>query len=146
LFSLFSYASKDSLDDLVNIWAIEQKHAVRLLYGELNLESALDTIRKASKYMMGTDARIIDTISSSTSYDIRNNDGKGQSISVYDYKNSSSTRSNTYWLVIRHNLGENFSYFWNKMFLQFFALLDNPLDVVIEYDPTTISIRLREKG
>jgi hypothetical protein len=144
LFSLFSYASKDSLDDLVKQWAIEQKHVVRLLYGELNLQSALDTICKFSKYLMDTDARIIHTISSTN--DIGDNNKKGQSIIVDDYRNvSSSSRPNTFWVIIRHNLGENYSYFWNKMFVQFFALLQNPLEVMTEYDETTISVRLKEK-
>jgi hypothetical protein len=148
LFSLFSYASKDSLDDLIKQWAIEQKHVVRLVYGELNLQSALDTISKFSKYLMGTDARIINTINSTN--DIGDSNKKGQSMIVDDYykKNvsSSNSRSNTFWVVIRHNLGENYSYFLNKMFLQFFALLDNPVNVMTEYDETTISVRKSDKG
>jgi len=144
--SLFSYASKDSLDDLVKIWAIEQKHAVRLIWGELNLQTSLDVISKISKYIIGTDARIINTTSSTK--DIGNNNKKGQSIIVDDWKNassSSSSTSNTIWVIIRHNLGENYSYFWNKMFLQFFALLQDSVDVITEYDETTISVRLKEK-
>jgi hypothetical protein len=147
LFSLFSYASKDSLGDLIKQWAIEQKHVVRLVYGELNLQSALDTISKFSKYLMGTDARIINTINSTN--DIGDSNKKGQSMIADDYykKNvsSSNSRSNTFWVVIRHNLGENYSYFLSKMFLQFFALLDNPVNVMTEYDETTISVRLKEK-
>jgi hypothetical protein len=51
------------------------------------------------------------------------------------------THQTLFWVVIRHNLGENYSYFWNKMFLQFFALLQDS-DVITEYDETTISVQL----
>ena len=148
LFSLFSYASKASLDDFVKEWAIELKHGVHLLYGELNLQTSLYAIPKISKYFMGVDARIINTAKRSTKDigdDDDNNNKKGQSLIVdnnYKYVNSSSS---TFWIVIRHNLGENYSYFWNKMFLELFAFLQSSVDVVTEYDETTISIRLKEK-
>jgi hypothetical protein len=61
LYQLFSYASRDSLDDLVKVWEDEPKNALRLLGGEINLESALNSVSKISKYLMGSDARIITT-------------------------------------------------------------------------------------
>ena len=61
LYSLFSYASKDSLNDLVDNWGIELDHVTRLLWGELNLQTSLDLISKIAKYLMGTDARVITT-------------------------------------------------------------------------------------
>jgi hypothetical protein len=112
---LFSYASTESLDKLVKEWEDEPKNALRLLGGEFNLESALDSISKASKYLMGTDERIITTQQKET------------------------------WIVIRHNLGENFSYFWNQMFIHIFELLKDQVDIKTEYDKTTVSIRLKEK-
>jgi len=115
LFQLFSYASKESLDDLVKVWEDEPKNALRLLGGEFNLESALNSVSKISKYLMGTDARIITT----------------------EQKNT--------WIVIRHNLGKNFSYFWNQMLIHFFEPLQDQVDIITEYDDTTISIRLKEK-
>ena len=105
----------ESLDDLVKEWADELKNGVRLLGGEFNLESALNSVSKASKYLMGTDARII------------------------------TTQQRNTWIVIRHNLGNNFSYFWNQMFLHFFELLQDYVDSTTEYNETTISIRLKEK-
>ena len=115
LYQLFSYASRDSLDDLVKVWEDEPKNALRLLGGDINLESALNSVSKVSKYLMGTDPRIITT----------------------EQKNT--------WIVIRHNLGKNFSYFWNQMFIHFFEPLQDQVDIVTEYDDTTISIRLKEK-
>jgi hypothetical protein len=115
LYQLFSYASKESLDNLVKEWGDEPKNALRLLAGEFNLESALNSVSKASKYLMGTDPRII------------------------------TTEQNNTWIVIRHNLGKNFSYFWNQMFIHLFEPLQDQVDIITEYDDTTISIRLREK-
>jgi hypothetical protein len=115
LYQLFSYTNKESLDDLVKLWENEPKNALRLLGGEINLESALNSVSKASKYLMGTDARI------------------------------STTEENNTWIVIRHNLGKNFSYFWNQMFMHFFEPLQDRVDVLTEYDDTTNSIRLKEK-
>jgi hypothetical protein len=116
LYSLFSYASKESLDELVKEWADQPKNAVRLLGGELNLESSLNVISKICKYMMGTDARII------------------------------RTQQRNIWVVIRHNLGENYSYFWNQMFLHFFGLLQDYIDIITEYNEATIFIRLKKKN
>src|ERR671911_1112231 len=59
IYQLFSYASKGSLDELVKEWANEPKNATPLLAGEFNLESALDSVSKISKYLLGTDARVI---------------------------------------------------------------------------------------
>ena len=144
LYSLFSYASKEDLDDLVNHWAIEQKHVVRLLWGELNLQALLDIVFKISKYLMGTDARVITT--SNFTKDASYNEMKEPStILNYGDSVSSINTSDTFWIVIRHNLGENCSYFWNKMFIQFFALLSDSVDFITEYDETTISIRLKAK-
>lgn len=104
-----------SLDELVKEWANEPRNAIRLLGGEFNLESALNSVSKISKYLMGTDARII------------------------------RTQQNNIWIVIRHNLGVNFSYFWNQMLLHFFGQLQDYVYSMTEYDETTISIRLKEK-
>jgi hypothetical protein len=114
LYQLFSYASKGSLDDLIKEWEDQPKNALRLLGGEFNIESVLDTVSKISRYMMGTDVRII------------------------------TTQQRNTWIVMRHNMGENFSYFWNRMFIHFFGLLQDQIDIITEYDDTTISIRIKE--
>jgi hypothetical protein len=144
LYSLFSFASKDSLDDLVAQWAIELKHTVQLIWGELNLQTSLDAIFKISKYVMGTDVRVITSsnITNVTSYNEMKELG---TIINYNDGVSGINTSNTFWIVIRHNLGVNYSYFLNKMFIQFLELLQDSVDVMTEYDETTISIRLRVK-
>ena len=51
----------------------------------------------------------------------------------------------TFWIVIRHNLGVNCSYLWNKMLIQVLENLSNSVDFITEYDETTISIRIKKK-
>ena len=144
LYSLFSYASKENLDDLANHWAIEQEHVTRLLWGEINLHAILDVIFKISKYLMGTDARVITT--SNLTKDAGYNEEKDSS-TIFNYGEDVSriNTSGTFWIVIRHNLGKNYSYFWNNMFIKFLGLLQNSVDFTIEYDETSISIRLKVK-
>ena len=144
LHSLFSYASKENLDDLANHWAIEQEHVTRLLWGEINLHALLDVIFKISKYMMGTDARVV--TGSNFTKDAGYNEGKDLSaILNYSEDVSGIKASDSFWVVIRHNLGKNYSYFWNNMFIKFLGLLQNSVDFTTEYDETTISIRLKVK-
>jgi hypothetical protein len=142
--SLFSFASKENLDDLTKRWAIEQEHVARLLWGELNLQTLLDVIFKIAKYLMGTDARVI--TASNFTKDSGYKEDK-ESSTVFDYGKGvrSIKASDTFQVVIRHNMGENCSYFWNKMFTQFFSRLRDTMEYTIEYDETTISIRLKVK-
>lgn len=142
--SLFSYASKENLDDLTERWAIEQEHVARLLWGELNLQTLLDVIFKIAKYFMGTDARVLTT--SNFAKDSGYKEGK-ESSTIFDYDKGirSIKASDTFQVVIRHNMGENCSYFWNKMFNQFFTSLRDSIEYKIEYDKTMIRIRLKVK-
>lgn len=144
LYSLFSYASKENLDDLTKHWAIELEHGTRLIWGEINLQTLLDAILKIAKYFMGTDARVITT--SNFAKDSGYKEGKGSS-TTFDYTEGIGNikASDTLQIVIRHNLGENCSYFWNRMFTQFFTSLRDSIEYKIEYDETTIFIRLKVK-
>jgi hypothetical protein len=144
LHSLFLYASKENLDDLANHWAIEQEHVTRLIWGEINLHALLDVIFKISKYMMGTDARVV--TDSNFTKDAGFSEGKDLSAILNHSGDISGIKaSDSFWVVIRHNLGKNYSYFWNNMFIKFFGLLQNSVDFTTEYDETTISIRLKVK-
>jgi hypothetical protein len=142
--SLFSYASKENLDDLIERWAIEQEHVARLLWGELNLQTFLDVIFKIAKYFMGTDARVL--TNSNFAKDSGYMEGK-ESSTIFDYSEGvkSIKPSDTLQVVIRHNMGENCSYFWDKMFNQFFTSLRDSIEYKIEYDETMIRIRLKVK-
>ena len=144
LHSFFSYTRKEDLDDLTNHWAIELEHGTRLLWGEINLQTLLDVIIKIAKYFMGTDARVIAT--SNFTKDAGYKESK--ELSTIRYGNLSgvnTTTSEAFQILIRHNLGENCSYFWNKMFTRFFTPLRNSIEYKIEYDESMISIRLKGK-
>ena len=139
--SLFSYASKENLDDLTKRWAIEQVHVAQLLWGELNPQTLLDVIFKIAKYFMGTDARVITT--SNFAKDSGYKEGKELSTFLDSNGVVRNKASDTYQVVIRHNMGENCSYFWNKMFNLFFIRLRDSVEYKIEYDETMIRIRLK---
>lgn len=127
LFStLFSLASKEDLDKIAKSWAKEARNATVLLFGtEFSLESALDYTRKMSKYVMDTDARITATFSDANQQVDRTSKGN---ISI----------------VVRHDLGENFSFYYSRRFLYFFNMLAS-VKVSVDYDESTISIRLDKK-
>lgn len=137
LSSLYSYASRDSLDDLSDQWAIELKHVVRLVWGEVNLQTSLDAISKVSKYLMGTDAKVVRTSN------FANREELSAFLNSNDIVNRTNNTSDPLWIIMRHNLGVNCSYFWNKMFIQFLGNLHDYVDFITEYDDTTISIRLK---
>jgi hypothetical protein len=145
LYSLFSYASKDSLDDLVSHWAVELKHAVQLIWGEQNLQTSLDAISKVSKYLMGTEARVITTSNFTKDTDYKEGRELSKILNHSDGESGINYTSVKVWIIIRHNLGENCSYFWNRMFIQFLGNLKDSVDFITEYDETTISIRIKKK-
>jgi hypothetical protein len=147
LYSLFSYARKENLDDLVDNWGLELDHVTRLLWGELNLQTSLDIISKIAKYLMGTDARVITTskLTRDANYDemeeLSSIVNSGSSSNGINYNNT----PDIFWVIIRHNLGVNCSYFWNRMFTQFLKNLQDSVDYRTECDETTISIRIKTK-
>jgi hypothetical protein len=138
--SLFSYATKENLDDLTKRWAIEQEHVARLLWGELNLQTLLDVIFKIAKYFMGTDVRVITSSNFAKGSGYR---GGKELSTIPDGNEGIIKSSDTFQVVLRHNMGENCSYFWNRMFNQFFTRLRDFIEYKIEYDETMISIRLK---
>jgi hypothetical protein len=147
LYSLFSYASKDNLDDLVDNWGIELDHVTRLLWGKLNLQTSLDIISKIAKYLMGTDARFITTSNLTRDADYNEMEEFGSIVNSSSSSNGINYNNtpDNFWVVIRHNLGVNCSYFWNRMFIKFLENLQDSVDFRTEYDETTISIRLKKK-
>jgi hypothetical protein len=145
--SLFSFTSHNNLDELSDQWALELKHVVQLIWGELNLQTTLDVIAKVSKYLLGTDARIISN--SNFTKDSRYRERREMSTilnhsDIISGTNGSNT-SDAFWIVIRHNLGANCSYFWNKMFIHFLGYIHDSVDFITQYDDTTISIKIKVK-
>lgn len=58
---LFNLIDRQNLDMLATKWAAEARNIIMLSGQEPSIESALDFVRKVSKYFMGTDARINST-------------------------------------------------------------------------------------
>lgn len=120
LSTLFSLANKDDLDSLAKSWAKEARNAAILIFGtEFNLKSALDYTRKISKYVMDSDARII----------------------INDRHEADKNNSGDISIVIRHDLGENVSFYYSRRFFYFFELLQS-VKAVVEYDNSTITVKL----
>jgi hypothetical protein len=118
------------LQGIAQSWAKEAKNATVLLFRtDFNLESALEYIRKMSKYVMDTDARIT-TTSNTSSNASQEKVGKANKGNIS--------------IVVRHDLGENFSFYYSRRFLYYFNLLQS-VKVSVDYDESTISIRLDKK-
>ena len=77
----------------------------------------MDAISKVAKYLTGTEGRIITT--SNFTKDAGNIEWRELSKFHTESGGGINYTSDTLWITIRHKLGENCSYFWNKMFIQF---------------------------
>ena len=110
--ALFNMASRENLDPLAKQWAIEARNIILLSGNDLTLDSVLDFGKRVSKYFMGTDIRISDP----------------------DQRNRPTI------VIIRHDAGENFSYFVTKAFGHLFEMIQTR--VSIDSDRTTVFIRI----
>jgi hypothetical protein len=111
--ALFNMASREHLDPLAKQWATEARNIILLSGNDLTLDSVLDFGKRVSKYFMGTDIRI------SASGDQRNRPTI---------------------IIVRHDMGDNFSYFVTKAFGHLFEMIR--IRVSIDSDPTTVFIRI----
>jgi hypothetical protein len=115
---LFSMASKESLNELAKKWGAEAKNIILLSGAEPNIESVLDFARIVSKYLMGTDIRITFSGKESINHAI--------------------------YVVIRHDAGENFSYFIDQAFDHLFQLMK--IRAFINHDSTTVFVKIEYTG
>jgi hypothetical protein len=112
--TLFGMAGKESIDELAKRWAAEAKNIILLSGRELGIESALDFAKRVSKYFMGTDARI------------------------------TAPGNNAVYVVIRHDAGENFSYFISQAFDHLFQNMK--IQAFIDHDATTVFVKVENPG
>lgn len=99
LSSLFLIASKNELDDLAREWAIEIRNSIRLFEGEdaeITPESLASFYYRVTKYLIGSNIR-------------KKEDSIDGRVSI----------------MIRHSLGENFSYFCHQTTLVLNEILEN---------------------
>lgn len=111
---LFSMANKENLDALAKTWGAEAKNIILLSGAQLNIDSALDFAKRVSKYLMGTDARVTAPV------------------------------GNVVHIVLRHDAGENFSYFIGQAFDQLFQIMR--IRAFIDHDTTTVFIKIENNG
>lgn len=123
--ALFSMANKEGLEVLAKRWAAEAKNIILLSGAEPNIQSVLDLARRISKYFMGTD--------------IRMNFGDADED---DDKNNNSDKA--VYAVIRHDAGENFSYFIDKAFENLFQI--TRIKAFVNHDETTVFIKVESTG
>ena len=144
LATLFEAANENFLEQMAQQQASEGKNCTLLTYGNFTLETAIDMIRRDSKYSIGSDIRITEmTISNGiNNFDRNNPEPKLKSINK-NRNEEDNQMDNDILIVLRHDLGRNFSIYWSKFCLYFFNLLESK-KVSVSYDSTTASIRLEK--
>lgn len=132
LATLFDAADKNTLDKLGQYWAHEAKNNILLSGSEFSLESAIDYVKKASKYFVHASPTItlvkseIDV--SEVSHDT-DHEGK-------DFDNDIR-------IAVRHDMGNNFSIFVSQFLLHFFRKLESR-KVTEDHDSTTNFVKLEK--
>jgi hypothetical protein len=132
LATLFDAADKNTLEKLGQYWAHEAKNTIFLTGSEFSLESAIDYVKKASKYFVHSSPKITllksETDVSEVSHD---NDLEGNDL------------NNDILIVARHDMGNNFSIFISQFLLHFFRQLESR-KVTEDHDSTTNFVKLEK--
>jgi hypothetical protein len=132
LATLFDAADKNTLDKLGQYWAHEAKNNILLSGSEFSLESAIDYVKKASKYFVHSSPTITLVKSEIDASDVSHatdREGKG-----FD---------NDILLAVRHDMGNNFSIFVSQFLLHFFRKLESR-KVTEDHDSTTNFVKLEK--
>jgi hypothetical protein len=128
-------------------WANEANNAILLCGSGFTLSSAIEHARILPKYFTLSNAKI-NIIHNRDNDVLRNNDD------YYDYdeqtyminnnnkdKDDNNFDDDNILIVVRHDMGKKFAFFWSRFWLHFFNLLKSR-NVPVNYDATTISIKL----
>jgi hypothetical protein len=129
---LFKSVDKNTLEKLAQYWAHEAKNTIFLSGSEFSLESAIDYVKKVSKYAVKSNARI--TLMKSgidVGQENHDSDGKGKDL------------DNDILIVVRHDMGNNFSIFASQFLLYFFKQLESR-KVTVNHDSTTNFVKLEK--
>jgi hypothetical protein len=132
LATLFDAADKNTLDKLGQYWAHEAKNTILLSGSEFSLESAIDYLKKASKYFVHSSPTITLVKSEIDISDVSHDtdrEGKG-----FD---------NDILIAVRHDMGNNFSIFVSQFLLHFFRKLESR-KVTEDHDSTTNFVKLEK--
>ena len=141
LASLFDSANENALEQMAQYWATEARNAILLFGNNLTLTSAIDYVRRVSKYFIRSDAKISiikNKYVVNLSEDI-NVESKYKMIGDDD----NNIADSDILIVIRHDLGKNFSIFWSKQMLAFFNAIQSR-KVSVSHDTTTVCIKIEK--
>ncbi len=132
LATLFDAADKNTLDKLGQYWAHEAKNTILLSGSEFSLESAIDYVKKASKYF----------VHSSPTITLVNSEIDVSEVS-HDTDREGKGFDNDILIAVRHDMGSNFSIFVSHFLLHFFRQLESR-KVTEDHDSTTNFVKLEK--
>src|SRR5919109_2603262 len=142
LATLFESANENFLEQMAQREANEGKNCTLLTHGVFTLETVIDMIRRESKYSIGSDIRITKMTPANGIHNFdRNNVGPELKTINNNRSEDDNQMDDDILIVLRHDLGRNFSIYWSKFCLYFFNLLGSR-KVSVNYDSTTVSIKL----
>lgn len=145
LATVFDLADKEGLEQMSQYWANEAKNAILLCGSGFTLSSAIEHAKILPKYFALSNAKI-SIIKNEDNSDLRGNNNNLEQIYKMINDNNkdnydNNLNDNNILIVVRHDMGKNFSFFWSSFWLHFFNLLESR-NVSVNYDATTISIKL----
>ena len=132
LATLFDAADKNTLDKLGQYWAHEAKNNILLSGSEFSLESAIDYVKKASKYFIHASPTITLVKSEIDVSEVS-----------HDTDHEGKDFDNDILLAVRHDMGNNFSIFVSQFLLHFFRKLESR-KVTEDHDSTTNFVKLEK--
>jgi hypothetical protein len=132
LATLFDAADKNTLDKLGQYWAHEAKNTILLSGSEFSLESAIDYVKKASKYFVHSSPTITLVKSEIDVSEVR-----------HDSDHEGKGLDNDILMAVRHDMGNNFSIFTSQFLLHFFRQLESRR-VTEDHNSTTNFVKLEK--
>lgn len=132
LATLFDAADKNTLDKLGQYWAHEAKNNILLSGSEFSLESAIDYVKKASKYFVHSSPTITLVKSEIDVSEVR-----------HDSDHEGKGLDNDILMAVRHDMGNNFSIFTSQFLLHFFRQLESR-KVTEDHNSTTNFVKLEK--
>ncbi len=141
LASLFDSANENALEQMAQYWATEANNAILLFGNNLSLTSAIDFVRRASKYFIHSDAKVI-IIKNKDIVKLSEDINVESKYKMIDDDDNNIADSDIL-IVIRHDLGKNFSIFWSKQMSTFFNAIQSR-KVSVSHDTTTVWMKIEK--
>jgi uncharacterized protein (DUF1778 family) len=142
LATLFEFGNENFLEQMAQHQANEGKNCTLLTHGVFTLATVIDMIRRECKYSFDSDIRITKINPANGVHNFDRNSVGPELRTINNNRNEDDNQmDNEILIVLRHDLGRNFSIYWSKFCLYFFNLLKSR-KVSVNYDSTTVSIKL----